>query len=55
MAPRDLAHAIGRLLGGPTASPPVMDGLTAALVALVAVLGVVVALWLAFGGPSRWR
>lgn len=55
MAPRDLAHAIGRLLGGPTASPPIIDGLLAALIALVAVLGVVVALWMAFGGPPRWR
>lgn len=55
MAPRDLAHAIGRLLGGPIASPPIIDGLTATLVALVAVLAVLVALWLAFGGPARWR
>lgn len=53
MAPRDLAHAIGRLLGDPPLAA--VDGWTAALVAVVAVLGVTVALWLAFGWPVRWR
>jgi len=56
MAPRDLAHAIARLLpGGPPSYPVAVDGLTAALVAFVAVLGVALALWLAFGGAPRWR
>ena len=55
MAPRDLAHAIGRLLGGPAAQPASVDGWLAALVAVVAVLGVILALWLAIGGQAKWR
>ena len=55
MAPRDLAHAIARLLGGPQAAPAAVDGWLAALVAVAAVLGVALAVYFTIGGPAKWR